>query len=42
MLMFLKNPVKKCKAGKSFFPDVAIMFFEILTFDFYPKEKRQL
>ena len=45
MLMFLKNLEKGAKVGKNenfFFKRCKIMVFEVLTFDFYLEERRQL
>ena len=45
MLMFLKNPIKRCQIRQKsaiIFKRRKIMVFEILTFDFYLEEKRKL
>ena len=45
MLMFLNNSIKRCYSMQKrtiFFKMCKIIVFEILTFDFYLEEKRQL
>ena len=38
--MFLKNPIKGCQNEQCFFKRPKIMVFEILTFDFLSRGKK--